>query len=193
MRRIGLILVALCFGFLLLGLSLKQIVSEAGAVMEASGSGEVDYYLAYPGMLPDHPFYWAKMVRDRVMLIVERNPQKRLERLLLYADKRIGAAEVLAEGNKPELAVSTATKAEKYLEQAAAQYLKLQVTGNEVQEYGKQLEKAQRKHYELLGVIFSRVPTQLQSTVGQVQIVTEQGWRTVRERLGMETVELKRL
>lgn len=80
----------------------------------------VDYYLPYPGILPDHPLYWLKMVRDRAGLLVVTSKMAKAEKLLLYADKRLGAAWALIDGNKVPLGVSTLTKGEKYLEQAVS-------------------------------------------------------------------------
>lgn len=78
----------------------------------------VDYYLPYPGILPDHPLYWLKMVRDRIGLVITSGETAKAGKLLLYADKRLGAAWALIDGGKQSLGVSTLTKAEKYLEQA---------------------------------------------------------------------------
>lgn len=102
----------------------------------------VDYYLPYPGILPDHPLYWLKMVRDRIGLIITTNPQVKAEKLLLYADKRLGAAWALIDGNKLNLGVSTLSKAEKYLEQAVAL-----TTGEEAK---NRLGKAVLKHEEVV-------------------------------------------
>ncbi len=101
----------------------------------------VDYYLPYPGLLPDHPLYWLKMVRDRAQLIITTNKDAKAERLLLYADKRLGAAWALIEGNKTALGVSTLTKAEKYLDQAWNEG-----KGTPVEE---RLSKAIKKHLEV--------------------------------------------
>ena len=133
--------------------------TESGemVVMEATGSGEMDdakmmggveYYLPYPGILPDHPMYWLKMIRDRVMLWLTRDTTKKLDRLLLYADKRIGAAEALADGNQLELAVSTATKAEKYLDQVVAGLEEL--SEEERGDMEGRVRRAVGKHIEIL-------------------------------------------
>lgn len=77
----------------------------------------VDYYLPYPGLLPDHPLYFLKMMRDRVRMLVAGASQKG-ELSLLYADKRIGAAEALVHGGKQALGAEVAYKAEGYLRSA---------------------------------------------------------------------------
>lgn len=116
---------------LLLGLIFSSRVLAQGA----------DYYLPYPGILPDHPLYWLKMVRDRVGLWTTVGETAKAEKLLLYADKRLGAAWALIEGNKVPLGVSTLTKGEKYLEQAAS---------SSDASFKQKLAKAVLKHEEVI-------------------------------------------
>lgn len=108
----------------------------------------VEYYLPSPGILPDHPFYWVKMIRDRVGLVVTWNKKAKAEKLLLYADKRLGAGWELVEGNKMELGVSTITKAEKYLERA-------RTMGEHLDE--ERLKKAVAKHKEVLLLLADKI------------------------------------
>lgn len=112
----------------------------------------VDYYLPYPGILPDHPFYWAKMVRDRVQLVLTTKPQAKAEKLLLYADKRLGAAWALIDGQKTVLGVSTLTKAEKYLERALEQRSSFADQ--------ERLDRAVRKHREVMGLLKAKAGDQ---------------------------------
>lgn len=104
-----------------------------------------DYYLPYPGLLPDHPLYWVKMVRDRVQLLLTVDKSVKAEKLLNYADKRLGAAWALIDGNKKTLGVTTLSKAEKYLDQA----LELgKDTG-----FKENLKKAIVKHEEVIALL----------------------------------------
>lgn len=141
--------------------------AETGEEEEASPGAEaleegkvVDYYLAYPGILPDHPLYWLKMIRDRIMLLITKKPLVRFDRLLLYADKRIGAAKILIEGGKAELGVTTATKAEKYLEQAVDQFLTIEDPGLATPEEKERLGKAIAKHEAVLLELKEKAPDQ---------------------------------
>lgn len=124
---------------------------------EVADDGErVDYYLPYPGILPDHPLYWLKMVRDRISLWLTRTPTQRVDKLLLFADKRIGAARALWEGNQIDLAVTTATKAEKYMEQVVGE---LERFSGEIENEAmlvEQVERATAKHEELLTIMLQR-------------------------------------
>ena len=127
----------------------------------------VDYYLPYPGILPDHPLYWLKMIRDRVRLWLTRNVEAKYERLLLYADKRIGAAKVLIEGGQADLGITTVTKAEKYLEQAVSQLEKVKETGKAYPERVENLQKAISKHEEVLRAVKEQVPDQAKPALDQ--------------------------
>src|SRR5688572_7269837 len=61
---------------------------------------EINYYLPYPGILPDHPLYFLKMMRDRVVEWSLFRPERKAEYFMFLADKRIGAGRVLIEGGK---------------------------------------------------------------------------------------------
>jgi len=113
-------------------------------------SESVDYSLVYPGILPDHFLYPVKMIRDRIWLWLTFNPLKKAEFMLLLADKRLGAAKALMEGNKSELGVSTLTKGEKYFLQAVAQERIAKAKGESTQAFLEKLNRAGQKHEEVL-------------------------------------------
>lgn len=120
------------------------------AITDSTDSAQVDYQLAYPGILPDHPLYWLKMVRDRVWGWLVRQPAAKSEWLLLMADKRLRSAQSLVEAGKNKLAVTTASKAEKYLERSVLKLKEAQVKGKEVNDLPSNLKKATQKHYQVL-------------------------------------------
>ncbi len=75
---------------------------------------QVAYNLPYPGLLPDHPLYFLKVIRDRVLEFATRDNLKKVELYLLYSDKRAAMALPLANKGKDKLAISTISKGEKY-------------------------------------------------------------------------------
>ncbi len=77
-------------------------------------TNEVAYELPYPGLLPDHPLYFLKAIRDRMLDILTLDNQKNAELYLLFSDKRANAAKFLAEKGRGDLAITTLSKAEKY-------------------------------------------------------------------------------
>lgn len=111
---------------------------------------KVEYYLPYPGILPDSPLYKLKAVRDRVSLLTTFDPIKKAEKELFLADKRINAAQALYEGGKVDLAISVATKAEKYLASSTANTIKLSDEGKDVKSHLAKLSLASLKHIDLL-------------------------------------------
>ncbi len=181
------VMVGLGFGLAVLGVSVKEVrgeqitIREGEVIMEeeATESGEmglvikeekeqsaerVDYYLPYPGILPDHPMYWLKMIRDRVQLWLVTDSEMKAEKLLLCADKRLGAGFQLVEGSKVSLGVTTLTKAEKYLEQAVL--LSESIEGAE--ELREKLGKATRKHREVLMMVREKVGDEHRLVVEQM-------------------------
>src|SRR5579883_115828 len=63
--------------------------SQSAAV---SPTGVPDYVLPYPGILPDNPFYFLKVLRDRLILFFISNPTKKSSFYLLQSDKRLEAS-----------------------------------------------------------------------------------------------------
>ncbi|MBI2008632.1 hypothetical protein HYS82_03195 [Candidatus Amesbacteria bacterium] len=147
---------AVMFGLVVLGLSIMAAVNPLAVSphQDATSGGvlvqKVEYYLPYPGLLPDSPLYKVKALRDRVSLWLITDLGKKAEKELLLADKRIGAAAALLDGGKDELAVSTATKGEKYLEQAVNRVLGMAERGQDVKSLLGILANATTKHEEMM-------------------------------------------
>lgn len=157
---------ALVFGMVILALSLLAASNPMKVYpfdQTASGSGEAplivknDYYLPYPGVLPDSPLYKLKALRDIVTLWLTFNPEKKAEKELAYADKRLNAAIALVEGGKASLGVSTATKGEKYLEQSVSGAVALHDQGQDDKSLLLTLAKATDKHVLVLTDLTSKV------------------------------------
>ena len=166
-KKIVLIGASFVFALGVLGTSVYRVSAETVSTLEvvseteASGSMEesqntvhaqeaVDYPLTWPGLLPDHFLYPIKMVRDRLLLFFTTNPLKKAELLLKLADKRVWAAKMLLDKEKEELASTTATKAERYLERAHDQAKLAQENGQDVSAFFEKLSLASRKHEEVL-------------------------------------------
>lgn len=104
----------------------------------------IEYVLPYSGKInPDSPLWYPKVVRDKVWYALTFNAQKKTELNLLFADKRLNSAVELFKNNKPDLGITTLTKAEKYLEMAVP------ANANDT-EYLKKLALASLKHREVI-------------------------------------------
>jgi hypothetical protein len=200
MKRYLFSLLALLFGVSVVGVSIWRsrppIVTLAAenesSVEEVVGETEPvevlkedDYSLPYPGILPDHPLYFLKMIRDRVRLWLTRDTLARAELMLHYADKRIAASLSLAEKGKAGLAASTATKAEMYFEQALDEAERAADSGKDTSEfYGKALLSSEKHRKVLVGVL-SRVPDEAKSVVESALETNRLGQQRIAEVIGV--------
>lgn len=141
-------------------LSLAAVITSPTPV-ESLVETKVDYYLPYPGILPDHFLYSLKMARDKIVLFLTFNSQKKAERLLLFADKRLGAGQTLIEGGKVELGATTLSKGEKYFETAAIEAEKAKRGGEDVSALIEKLGKSYLKHQEILKELEPKIPNEL--------------------------------
>jgi len=170
LRKLLLIASALIFSLGILFTSILRTASvkyefqeERGNYLDNKVLGandiEVDYQLAYPGkILPDHPLWPVKALRDRLWLMLTTNSSRRAELKLLFADKRIGSALLLFEKGNFEDGFSTLTKAEKYLEEAYALEEQVRSKGADTTELLKRLALASLKHYDLMQDIYFHAP-----------------------------------
>jgi len=148
-RSFALILAVLIFALGILFVSFGKIMaSTTPAVLPTPAS--VDYFLAYPGILPDNFLYPLKMIRDRIWLFLTTDPLQKAQTLLLFADKRLGAGKALIEKGKEDLGITTLSKAEKYLERALIQGKIAKEKGKKSESFFNTLEKASQKHQEVL-------------------------------------------
>ena len=150
MKKIILVLLFIAFGFLF-----KADVQAASLQLNVVAT-PVEYFLPYPGILPDHLLYPLKTLRDKIMDFFIKDPLKKAEFELLTADKRLGAGKVLMEGGKPELGETTISKGEKYLEQAILNLEKAKNGGEKTDEALDKMSKATQKHLEIIDELITK-------------------------------------
>lgn len=127
---------------------------------------EVDYHLPYPGrILPDSPFWIVKVIRDRTWLLMTTNSLKKAEISLLFANKRLASSKALFDRNKPDLALATLTRAEKYLEKATTYEALAREEGMETGDFLEKLSIAALKHQELILEMANSSPADVRGPV----------------------------
>lgn len=173
-KSLILVLAAVVFVGGLLASNVSALTRTKPVVLPTPTPAKVEYFLAYPGILPDHFLYPIKMIRDRIWLFLTTDPVKKAETFLLFADKRLGAGKALIEGGKEELGISTLTKAEKYLERAIAQEKIAKEKGKDTVAFLEKLSLSTKKHEEVL------------LELGRENLLhyPQQGYEEVRQRLG---------
>jgi len=120
---------------------------------------KVVYQLPYPGLLPDHPLYPIKSLRDWLTIFFTRDYLKKANLYLLNSDKKAAMALALIKKGKYQLAITTLSKGEKYflkipplLRQAKQQGI------TPPQEFLEQLKTANLKHKEVIDEILKQGP-----------------------------------
>ncbi len=147
--------------------------------VESEKAKKIDYEFAYPGKIhPDSPFWYAKVIRDKAWLAISLKPQKKAELNLLFADKRLMSSLKLFESNKPDLGLSTLTKAEKYLELAE------KLSDNSEDGFYEKLATSSLKHRELIEQeIMPIAPEDLRPHIVLTLDKTKEVYKKTRDRM----------
>jgi len=167
--------------FLILSMGITQAVI---AVEPVSPITKIDYALPYPGILPDHPLYFMKRVRDAILEMVIIEPVRKSEFYILQGDKRLQMGIMLVEQKKFSLAETTVSKAEKYMEKAMVGLTTYKTSGGVIAPYViEHAQKALAKHAEVLQELLVQAPEAQQSGIASsVELVTrvQQEIKTVK-------------
>ena len=138
----------------------------------------IEYKLAYPGMLPDNPLYKIKVLRDKISLALIADPLKKIDYLLLQADKGILATAILIDKNEISLAETTALKAENNY--TLLTYELSSLFKKPDSNFFNKLKTASLKHQEVLQSLIKRLPKDKQETFKQVIDFSKRNLETVR-------------
>lgn len=157
LRRAVYRIISLIFGFAVLGVSLFRTASPDFAFYQSADSysqkgfvSPVEYYLPHHGMLPDHLLWPVKAARDKVWVELTRDPVRRAQLLLLFADKRLSMAVELVKKGEGNVSVTTAVKGEQYLEEAYGAYEVAEKQGMDTADFLQKFTRATLKHREIL-------------------------------------------
>ncbi len=162
-----------------------------GAEMPATPSstmngGRVNYELAYPGMLPDNPFYVLKVIRDGVVKMLINDPFKRAKFSLLNSDKRIFAGKLLLDKGKDALALETIEKSNNYLDdtlRAVRDLKKQNPKSPDIEPFLQQMKASGQKHREFLENMTPFVDKTVSARFAQQQARLENVRKTVEGML----------
>ena len=139
---------ALFFG---VGIVLMSLISAAQVQSKGLEASQKEMYFEAE-MLPDHVLYPVFMTKDRVQLEFAQ-PKERIQLRLQYAERRMVSAQALVQKGKYDVALSTATKAQKYLltaayeaQQVDADAQTMKTILNKLQRHTEKLEEIQ-SHY----------------------------------------------
>lgn len=160
MKKVFILLLLVIFFFFSGGEALGQETTSAAP--DSTPSAKIEYNLAYPGKLPDHPLYKLKVLRNKIAASLINDPSKKVDYYLLQADKGILATAMLVDKNRIDLAGQTALKAEHNMTLLTYELKKLTKKPNS--DFMNKLKVASLKHQEVLNSLLDRVPSDRQKT-----------------------------
>ncbi len=132
------------------------IGQENLATQSAPSTQKINYELPFPGMLPDNPFYFLKVIRDAIVKALINDDLKRARFSLESGEKRMYAGKLLVDKNKDKLAVETIAKSNNYLEDAInaiKKYSKNNPKSTDVKPFLSVFDTVVLKHLEIAGEI----------------------------------------
>jgi len=142
------------FSFLIFLLSFHLSFAKSDLVFAqtatSSSHQEINYELPYPGLLPDSPLYFLRIIRDKTIGFLISDPLKKAEFNLLQADKRLNAGIYLFNKGKTSLALSTVSKAENYFGEALDRMREAKKEGRDIGGIQEKLRRALGKHEQEL-------------------------------------------
>ncbi len=115
----------------------------------------IEYNLPFAGLLPDHPLFFFKNLRDKVLLAATRDPFKKNQQLLIIADKYLVMGQQLWEKQNYRLSMTTFTQGEEYLLKSVMILSDLKKTSNLPPGQVDKLELAAKKHKEIMSKLLT--------------------------------------
>jgi len=160
---------------ILIFLILILLPATTYVVMESSGASistpqeKIVYDLPYPGILPDHPLYFLKIIRDKTTEFLTRDNVKKAQIYLLNSDKRVAMAIALSKKGKNQLAITTFSKGEKYFEKIPNLLIAAKNQGSPApSSFIETLKQSNAKHNELIGELIKTTPEGMQNFLNQL-------------------------
>lgn len=127
---------------------------------------KVEYFLPYPGLLPDHPLYFIKKIRDQILEALIVDPVRKAEFYLLQADKQLNMSIGLTEKGNGQLAVEVLVQSGKYFEKAVGSLTMQKSLGQAIAPHVlEKLEKSSMKHLEEMEILTAKIGESQKSAV----------------------------
>lgn len=145
---------------------------------------EINYSLPYAGrILPDSPLWKLKALRDKVWFSVTASQIRRAELALLFSDKRLVMSRILYERGEYDIAISTFTKAEKYLIIAVNEENEARSKGLNTDDFLIKLANASLKHIEIAEELIQYVPEDVKPFISKNEVYAKNAYEASKNAL----------
>jgi hypothetical protein len=152
-----------------------MVTTALGSAIE-SGTQQSMYQLPYPGILPDHPLYFLKRLRDRIINFLVWDPLKKSDLMLRNGDKNLSMTIALVGENKLGLAVATAKDGQGYIARSIDLLKEARKDGKDTKALAEKLSASLGKHEEVFLQLESRTQGDVRdSFTAMAKTVLEEG------------------
>lgn len=152
----------------------------------------IDYFLAYPGLLPDHPLYPLKMLRDKIIEFFLTDPIKKARFYLLQADKHLGAARMLVDKGRTKLGAETLVESQNFFARALDELIKARDQGRDSEALFSKLSLANLKHRQIINQMRETAPSEIQENLGRALTEVQSSRSRLNQIIGENFEESQR-
>jgi len=169
--------------------AITYTISPGTPTILDSGSERINYTLPYMGrVLPDSPIWGLKALRDRVWFEITTSHLRKAELALLFADKRLAMAEELFKRGEGDVAISTYSKAEKYLPIAVEQEKIARAQGMDTSAFLTRLATAALKHKEISDNLIQLAPENGKPLIDQMESYSKNTYYAAKDALSSKAL-----
>ncbi len=134
-----------------------------------------DYALPYPGILPNHPLYPLKQLRDNTLELLTRDNLKKAELHLLSADKKLQMGKVLGEKYNDWIGST------KIIRESEEEWTALQEQLRQAKDMGvtpdvgfiKKLKDSAGHHLLIIKYLYQKAPREYKKNLIQSSLLTQ--------------------
>ena len=143
---------------------------------------KIEYNLPYPGILPDHPLFFFKKVRDKILELTTRDSLKKAELYLLFSDKRIAMAMVLLKNGKDKYALTAFRQGEDYfLKIPKLLDVSKKQGASASSDFIQRLKLSNAKHKEVGETLLKDLPQGQNEIINEALIINEEIKKTIEK------------
>lgn len=140
------------------------------------------YRYPWPGLLPDHPLYKVKVLRNKIIERLIISPVRKVEFDLLMADKTLHASKLLLEKGNSRLALDTALKGENYFSMMTSDYIRaISKNGRIPESLVQQIHDAYKAHQELIAYMHEYAPIEDKDMYEKIDYFSDENYQMLQK------------
>ncbi|GEM_PF-1458137 len=139
------------------------------------------YQFPWPGILPDHPLYKLKVLRNKIISKIIYSPVKLIEFDLLMADKTLYASKLLLDKGKGDLAKETALKGQNYFSILVSDYARAKQKSEVIPgQLRARIAGAYEAHQQLIRYLGQKAAVADKKTYRDIDFFSDENFRVLQ-------------